>query len=221
MVKTNVKKIIFSSSCAIYGSPLELPLSENHPKNPTTPYGFSKWAVERMLQDYQKAYQIKSISLRYFNAAGADITCSIGELHHPETHLIPLIFKAAMSPKKEITIFGSHYKTPDGTCIRDYVHVSDLAQAHVLALKKITKKNISSAYNLSNGKGFSVKEVITVSEKITKCKLFMKFKSPRKGDSAILIGNSQKAFQELGWKANIFDLETIIDSAYKFYLKRT
>ena len=217
MVRHNVKCFIFSSSAAVYGEPVEIPIKEDHPCNPTNPYGATKVAVEKLLNDCDYAYGLKSVSLRYFNAAGADESGEIGELHEPETHLIPLVLKVASGEKKNIKIFGTDYPTYDGTCIRDYIHVNDLAQAHLLALEALLSGKESSVYNLGNSKGYSVREVIELSEKITEKTIRTVEVERRPGDPAELIAGSDKIREELGWKPGYEDLETIITTAWKWH----
>lgn len=218
MVRNNVKYFIFSSSAAVYGEPLEIPIKEDHPCNPTNPYGATKVAVEQLLNDCDYAHGLKSVSLRYFNAAGADESCEIGELHEPETHLIPLVLKAASGEQKNIKIFGTDYPTHDGTCIRDYVHVSDLAQAHLLALEALLSGEGSSVYNLGNSKGYSVREVIELAGKITGKTIRTVEVERRPGDPAELVAASDKIRQDLGWKPKYEDLETIITTAWNWHL---
>ena len=217
MVRHNVKYFIFSSSAAVYGEPVEIPIKEDHPCNPTNPYGATKVAVEKLLNDCDYAYGLKSVSLRYFNAAGADESGEIGELHEPETHLIPLVLKVASGEKKNIKIFGTDYPTYDGTCIRDYIHVNDLAQAHLLALEALLSGKESSVYNLGNSKGYSVREVIELSEKITEKTIRTVEVERRPGDPAELIAGSDKIREELGWKPGYEDLETIITTAWNWH----
>ena len=218
MVRNNVKYFIFSSSAAVYGEPLEIPIKEDHPCKPTNPYGATKVAVEQLLKDCDYAHGLKSVSLRYFNAAGADESCEIGELHEPETHLIPLVLKAASGEQKNIKIFGTDYPTHDGTCIRDYVHVSDLAQAHLLALEALLSGEGSSVYNLGNSKGYSVREVIELAGKITGKTIRTVEVERRPGDPAELVAASDKIRQDLGWKPKYEDLETIITTAWNWHL---
>ena len=218
MVRHNVKYFIFSSSAAVYGEPLEIPIIEDHPCKPTNPYGATKVAVEQLLNDCDYAHGLKSVSLRYFNAAGADESCEIGELHEPETHLIPLVLKAASGEQKNIKIFGTDYPTHDGTCIRDYVHVSDLAQAHLLALEALLSGEGSSVYNLGNSKGYSVREVIELAGKITGKTIRTVEVERRPGDPAELVAASDKIRQDLGWKPKYEDLETIITTAWNWHL---
>ena len=217
MIRHSVKYFIFSSSAAVYGEPVEIPIREDHPCNPTNPYGATKVAVEQLLNDCDYAYGLKSVSLRYFNAAGADESCEIGELHEPETHLIPLVLKAASGEQKNIKIFGTDYPTHNGTCIRDYVHVSDLAQAHLLALEALFSGEGSSVYNLGNSKGYSVREVIELAGKITGKTIRTVGVERRPGDPAELVAASDKIRQNLGWKPEYEDLETIITTAWNWH----
>ncbi|MCP4050842.1 MAG: UDP-glucose 4-epimerase GalE [bacterium] len=218
MKEYGVKYIIFSSTCATYGDPEEIPMTENHPQNPVNPYGRSKLMIEQILKDYDQAYGIKHINLRYFNAAGADPDKEIGENHFPESHLIPLIIQAALAQRKEIKIFGTDYQTKDGTCIRDYVHVNDLASAHILALEYIKKKsNMSTSFNLGNNKGYSVKEVITAVERISGVKVNSVNAPGRNGDPVELIGSYQKAKEQLGWFPE-FNLDQIIKTAWDWHV---
>lgn len=217
MVRNNVKYFIFSSSAAVYGEPVEIPIKENHPCTPTNPYGATKVAVEELLNSCDYAYGLKSISLRYFNAAGADEAGKIGERHDPETHLIPLILKTAIGEREDIKIFGTDYPTHDGTCIRDYVHVSDLTQAHLLALEALLLGKKSSVYNLGNSKGYSVLEVIELAEKVTGKTIRTVEAERRPGDPAELVAASEKIRQDLGWKPKYEDLKTIIKTAWNWH----
>ncbi len=210
------KYIVFSSTAATYGEPENTPILEGDKTFPTNPYGESKLTVEKILKWCDGAYGIKYTALRYFNAAGAHINGKIGEDHNPETHLIPLIFQAALKKREKIYIFGDDYKTNDGTCIRDYVHVTDLASAHLLALKRLKIGKDSATYNLGNGKGFSVKEVVDVTRKVTGLNIDAEIAPRRAGDPAILIASSQKAMEELNWRPRFNSLETIIDTAWKW-----
>lgn len=219
MREFNVRKFIFSSTCAVYGNPVKIPIDEKHPKNPVNPYGRTKLMVENILEDYEKAYGFKYVSLRYFNAAGADPDSEIGEWHNPETHLIPIVLDVALGKRKYLTVFGDDYPTPDGTCIRDYIHVNDLAQAHWLALRYVIEKNKSDFFNLGNGKGFSVNEIIKITEKITGRKVKYKIGKRREGDPPILVANSVKAKKILGWKPEYADINTIIETAYNWHKK--
>ena len=219
MIKKGVDKFIFSSTCATYGEPQELPITEKHSQNPINPYGRTKLMVEQILDDFKTAYGLKAISLRYFNAAGADPDGDIGEDHVPETHLIPLILKAAHGQKKDITVFGDDYPTEDGTCIRDYIHINDLAHAHILALEKLFNGSSGGSYNLGNGNGYSVKQVINTAKKITGRSILCKIDKRREGDPAVLVGSSKKAIDELGWKPQFADLDSIIETAWKWHEK--
>jgi UDP-glucose 4-epimerase len=219
MIRHNVKRFIFSSTAAVYGEPVETPIAESHPCNPTNPYGASKIAVERMLKDCDSAYGLKYISLRYFNASGADESGKIGERHHNETHLIPLILEVATGRRENIKIFGANYPTPDGTCIRDYIHVSDLTRAHLLALKALLSGGDSAVYNLGNNRGYSVREVIELARKITGKPIPAIEADKRPGDPAVLIASSDKIKKALGWKPEYEDLETIIKTAWKWHQK--
>jgi UDP-glucose 4-epimerase len=219
MIRHHVKRFIFSSTAAVYGEPLELPITENHPCNPTNPYGTTKVAVEKMLQDCDSAYGIKYVSLRYFNASGADESGTIGERHANETHLIPLILKVATGERKNIRIYGTDYSTSDGTCIRDYIHVSDLTQAHLLALKTLLLGGESEVFNLGNDRGYSVREVIELAEKVTGKPITALNAERRAGDPATLIASSDKIKKSLGWKPMFEDLETIIKTAWVWHQK--
>jgi len=219
MLEENVKNFVFSSTCATYGNPVEIPITENHPQNPINPYGRGKLIVEMILKDYSDAYGLKYASLRYFNAAGADPDCEIGEMHEPETHLIPLVLDAASGKREDIKIFGADYDTPDGTCIRDYIHVTDLADAHILALEYLQKGGKSNVFNLGNGNGFSVKEVIETARKITGKPIKEVEVERRPGDPPILIGSSKKAMEILNWKPKYHDLSKIVDTAWKWHEK--
>ncbi len=216
---TDVKKIIFSSSCAVYGNPENIPMDENHPLNPINPYGRSKLMVEYMLQDFHRAYSISSVSLRYFNAAGADAELETGELHNPETHLIPLAIAAAYKKISSLNVYGDTYDTSDGTCIRDYIHVSDLADAHVKALEYLEKNNCATACNLSIEKGYSVSQVIKIVEQTTAKKVPFIVVDPRKGDPPVLVGTSEKAQFSLLWKPKYTRLEDIVTTAIEWYAK--
>ncbi|MGN1322332.1 MAG: UDP-glucose 4-epimerase GalE, partial [Methanosphaera sp.] len=219
MLKHDVKKFIFSSTCATYGVPQKIPLVEDHPQNPINPYGWTKLMVERILKDYDKAYGLKSVILRYFNASGADKSGEIGEWHNPETHLIPLILDAAMGKREDIKIFGTDYDTPDGTCIRDYIHVTDLADAHILSLKYLEQNNKSNQFNLGNGQGFSVREVIESVKRVTGKDFKVTESERREGDPAILIGSSKKAKEVLGWNPQYTDIDQIVETAWNWHQK--
>ena len=219
MIKNNVKKIIFSSSAAVYGIPENIPVKEDDPKNPINPYGHTKLVVENILEYSDKAYGMKFIALRYFNAAGAALDSTIGEKHSLETHLIPIILNAALN-KKPIKIFGTDYPTEDGTCIRDFIHVTDLANAHILALKALNKKNPkSNYYNLGSEKGYSVKEVIKICRKVTGCKIPEVKSNKRPGDPPVLIASSEKIKKELKWKPKYTNLNIIVESSWNWINK--
>jgi UDP-glucose 4-epimerase len=212
----NVRKIVFSSSAAVYGEPKQIPISEAHPCAPTNPYGETKWIFEKVLQAFHDGGKLNFISLRYFNAAGADPEGELGEDHSPETHLIPLVIKAALDGTS-VPVFGTDYDTPDGTCIRDYIHVTDLAQAHILALRKLDQGKICGIYNLGNGNGYSVREVIETVKKVTGREV-VAIDSPRRpGDPARLVAGSEKIKEELGWIPRYLDLETIVETAYHWH----
>ncbi|MDM8563036.1 UDP-glucose 4-epimerase GalE [Candidatus Marithioploca araucensis] len=216
MVAHQVNICIFSSSATIFGEPNYLPIDEQHPKQPVNPYGWSKWMVEQMLVDYDRAYGLKSICLRYFNAAGADPEGQLGGYHTDETCLIPLALQAASGRRESITVFGQDYDTPDGTCIRDYIHIEDLCQAHLLALKQLLNGAESAAYNLGNGSGFSVKQVIDIAEEIVKKPIPVIMGKRRAGDPIRLVADSKLAQTQLGWQPKYAKLETIIAHAWQW-----
>lgn len=213
-----VKYIVFSSTAATYGEPENVPIVEGDRNLPTNPYGESKLAVEKILKWCDNAYSIKYTALRYFNAAGAHIDGKIGEDHNPESHLIPIILQTALGKRDKIFIFGDDYNTEDGSCVRDYIHVTDLANAHLLALKRLMNGGESRIYNLGNGKGFSVKEVIEVARKVTGKEIKAEIAERRAGDPATLIASSKKAMEELQWKPKYNSLETIIETAWKWHV---
>jgi UDP-glucose-4-epimerase GalE len=214
-----VRDMVFSSTCATYGNPQRVPLAESHPQNPINPYGASKLMVERMLSDLGDAGNLRSVSLRYFNAAGADPEGEIGEDHDNETRLIPLVLAAAKGFVPHITIYGKDYGTEDGTCIRDYVHVSDLADAHVLALQALKEQGGSRSYNLGSGKGFSVREIIQAARTVTGL-LIPVVEGPRRpGDPPRLVADATRARTELGWQVQYGDLTKIIATAWNWMLK--
>ena len=219
MLEFDVKTLVFSSTCATYGNPIEIPITETHPQNPISPYGYGKLMVENILSDYSNAYNLKYVSLRYFNAAGADPDSEIGELHDPETHLIPLILDAASGKRSNIKIFGTDYNTPDGTCLRDYVHVTDLADAHLKALQYLENGGKSDYFNLGNGNGFSVLEVIEKAREITGKEIIAVEDKRRQGDPPILVGSSDKIRNILKWEPKYYDLSQIIESAWKWHEK--
>ena len=212
-------KIIFSSTCATYGEPARVPIPEDMPQNPINPYGASKLMVERILSDYGTAYGLRSVALRYFNAAGADPECEIGEDHDPETHLIPLVLDAASGKRPDIKVFGTDYPTRDGSCIRDYIHVEDLAKAHILALKYLQSGGASERFNLGNERGTSVLEVIEAVKKVTGKDFKVTLSDRRPGDPATLVGSSDKVKAVLGWEPRYADIETIVEHAWKWHEK--
>ena len=217
MVRHGVGRIVFSSSAAVYGEPDSVPISEDAPTRPTNPYGHSKLMMEAMMRWVSVAHGIRYVSLRYFNVAGALADGSIGEDHSPETHLIPLILQVPLGQRKAISIFGDDYPTKDGTCVRDYIHVTDLAQAHILALDYLMAGGKSDVFNLGNGVGFTVKEVIDVARKVTGDAIPAEMAPRRSGDPAQLIASSEKAIKVLGWKPQYDSLETIVASAWNWH----
>lgn len=219
MCQAGINLFIFSSTAAVYGDPEYIPIDEDHPKNPINPYGRSKWMVEQILEDYDSAYAIKSVCLRYFNAAGADPEGELGERHMPETHLIPLVLQVASGRREAISVFGSDYDTPDGTCIRDYIHVSDLCEAHALALEYLLAGGGSSRFNLGNGHGFSVQEVIDTARRVTGRDIAVRYEERRPGDPARLVADSRKAREVLKWAPKRAELETIIADAWAWEQK--
>lgn len=219
MRKAYVDKFIFSSTCATYGIPDQTPITEDHPQRPINPYGKSKLMVEQILQDYSSAYNLRYVALRYFNAAGADPDGELGEWHNPETHLIPLALDAAVGKGEPLSIFGTDYPTDDGTCIRDYIHVTDLADAHLKALDYLCSQGSSLALNLGNGHGFSVKQVVETVEQITGKKVPVKLAGRRAGDPPILIGSAEKAKSVLGWLPQHSGLNEIITTAWQWQQK--
>lgn len=211
-----VDKFIFSSTAAIFGEPEYTPIDEAHPKRPINPYGWSKLMVEQALADYGRAYGLKSVCLRYFNAAGAHPDGLLGERHDPETHLIPLVLQAASGRRPHITVFGRDYDTPDGTCIRDYIHILDLAEAHWLALQYLQSAGETAAFNLGNGNGYSVESVIQAARRITGKTITVQEGQRRQGDPARLVANATKIKQELGWQPAYADLDTIVEHAWRW-----
>ncbi len=211
-----IDTLIFSSTCATYGIPDQVPIAEDHPQRPINPYGASKWMIERILQDFDAAHGLRSIALRYFNAAGADPDGDIGEAHDPETHLIPLVLDAAAGKRPAITVYGDDYDTPDGTCIRDYIHVTDLANAHVVALKALQAGPATTAYNLGNGQGFSVREVIAAAEAVTGRPVPVHIGARRSGDPARLVGDARRIRQALGWTPRHQALEAMLATAWRW-----
>lgn len=216
MIENNCMKIIFSSSAAIFGNPEYIPIDEEHPKNPINPYGKTKLIVEEMLKDFDLAYGLKYVSLRYFNAAGHDPEGELTERHHPETHLLPIIMQAANGYRKSVSIFGNDYETEDGSCIRDYIHVNDLANAHLQALEYLNNISMpSTEFNLGNGNGFSVKEVVDIVKEITNKEFLVEEKGRRDGDPPILIASEKKAKKILKYKKNFSTLRKIIQTLLK------
>jgi UDP-glucose 4-epimerase len=220
MLSAGIDKMVFSSTCAVYGMPKEIPMTENHPHDPLSPYAASKDMVERILADFAPAFGLKSVAFRYFNASGAEPIGQLGEDHDPETHLIPLALLTALGKRQQLQIFGTDYDTPDGTAVRDYIHVSDLATAHVLGLEYLLKGGDSQVFNLGNGNGFSVREVIETAKKVTGLAIPFIESDRREGDAPILVGSSEKARQILGWNPQYADLATIIAHAWQWHQKR-
>ena len=219
MIECGIKNFIFSSSAAVYGEPIQIPINEDHPIAPVNPYGSTKAEVEKKLEEYRLNKGLNYISLRYFNACGAHPDGSIGERHNPETHLIPLILQAASGRRKNIQIHGDDYDTSDGTCVRDYIHVMDLVEAHLLALNSLINNGQSSIYNIGNNQGFSVKEIIQAAEAVTQKQIPIEMGERRKGDPAKLIANNQKIIQELNWHPRYSDLNTILSTAWQWEKK--
>ena len=220
MIEAGINKFVFSSTCATYGIPQKVPITEDQPQNPINPYGASKLMVEKILQDFDRAYDFRSVSLRYFNAAGADPEGMLGEDHNPETHLIPLVLQTALGHRESISIFGTDYDTPDGSCVRDYIHVTDLAQAHILALKYLLEDGKTNVFNLGNSNGFSVRQVIETARKITGREIKAIECDRRPGDPPILVGSREKSQSILGWQPQYSDLENIIAHAWQWHQKR-
>jgi len=220
MLAHGVKHFVFSSTAAIFGEPELTPIDEGHRSAPINPYGRSKWMVEQILADYEKAYGLQSVCLRYFNAAGADADAGLGERHDPETHLIPLVLQAAAGRREAISIFGSDYETPDGTCIRDYIHVMDLCDAHLLALRHLLSGKGSARYNLGNGLGYSVQQVIDTARAVTGRDIAVRREARRSGDPARLVADSERARSELGWRPQRAELERIIADAWSWEQRR-
>ena len=220
MRKYGCDKIIFSSSCATYGEPAQMPITEDMPQDPINPYGFTKYAVERIFKDYERAYGLKYVVLRYFNAAGADPDGEIGEAHDPETHIIPLILDAASGQRPNVKVFGTDYPTRDGSCIRDYIHVSDLATAHLLALRHLEAGKESQFLNLGNTKGTSVLELIEAAKRVTGRDIPVVLSDRRPGDPAILVGSSEKAKRVLGWEPAYGDIDTVVRHAWAWHEMR-
>lgn len=216
MRAAGVSCFIFSSSAAVYGTPAAVPVSEDHPTVPMNPYGQSKLIVEKILADYSAAYGTRYACLRYFNAAGADPDCEMGECHVPETHLIPLVLQAASGRLKHIVVFGRSHPTRDGTCERDYVHVQDIANAHILALKHLLRGGVNGTFNIGTNKGHTVQEVVTLASEITGRSLRVRYESARFGDPPVLIADSKKAFHVLGWTPVFSDMQMILHHAWRW-----
>ncbi len=219
MARAKVDKLVFSSTAAVYGEPVEVPITESHPKNPTNPYGQSKLMVEQMLGDFGHAYGMRSVCLRYFNAAGADPDGALGEDHRPETHLIPRLLLAARDSGINFKLFGTDYDTPDGTCVRDFVHVADIASAHMLAMEHLKSGGESKAYNLGTGDGFSVREVLEVAREVTGKEIPVIEEERRPGDPARLVASSELIQKELGWKHENSDLKSMVENAWNWMLE--
>lgn len=220
MLAHGVRRFVFSSTAAIFGEPQRTPIDELHPAAPINPYGQSKLMVERILADYEKAYGLQSVCLRYFNAAGADAESGLGERHEPETHLIPLVLQAAAGRREAISVYGRDYDTPDGTCIRDYVHVMDLCDAHLLALGHLLAGKGSARYNLGNGQGYSVQQVIDTAREVSGRPIAVRYEARREGDPARLVADATRAKRELGWQPQRAALERIIADAWRWELRR-
>ncbi|AFZ03049.1 UDP-glucose 4-epimerase GalE [Calothrix sp. PCC 6303] len=220
MLDASIKNFVFSSTCATYGVPSIVPIPEDHPQNPINPYGATKLMVERILADFDGAYNFKSVRFRYFNAAGADPSGLLGEDHNPETHLIPLVLQTALGKRESVSIFGTDYPTDDGTCVRDYIHVNDLADAHVLGLEYLLKGGDSAIFNLGNGNGFSVREVIDTARQVTGKPIAVVECDRRAGDPPALIGSGDKARQILGWEPKYSSLKDIITHAWQWHQQR-
>jgi UDP-glucose 4-epimerase len=220
MRKWQVNKLVFSSTAAIFGVPDYVPMDENHPQDPINPYGRAKWMVEQILHDYENAYTFRSVVFRYFNAAGASPDAALGERHDPETHLIPLALRAAKGDLPELTVFGNDYETIDGTCIRDYIHVNDLCVAHMLALNHLMHGGESRSYNLGNGRGYSVKDVIETVERITCKKISVKYGPRRDGDPSSLVADASKIRNDWDWHPSFDKLDVIIQHAWEWERNR-
>ncbi|MCW2278095.1 UDP-glucose 4-epimerase [Heliophilum fasciatum] len=216
MARHGVKRFVLSSTAAVYGEPETVPIDEGHRQQSTNPYGLSKWMIEQMLPWFERVHGLRWAALRYFNAAGADPAGRSGERHDPETHLIPNVLKVALGERSAVTVFGDDYPTPDGTCLRDYVHVADLADAHVLAMQHLDRGGPSGVFNLGNGRGFSVLEVIAAARKVTGQPIPVMMEGRRAGDPAVLVASNERARHVLGWQPRYGDLETIVATAWSF-----
>jgi UDP-glucose 4-epimerase len=215
LVAAGVRRFVFSSTCATYGEPTKIPIDEQHSQRPTNPYGWSKLIMEKILQAYDDSFGLKFVALRYFNAAGA--TAKIGEHHEPESHLIPNLLAVALGKKAYVSVFGNQYPTPDGTAIRDYIHIADLCDAHLLALEYLRNGGASESLNLGNGRGYSVKEVIATARQVTNCEIQVRVEPPRPGDPSRLVADAGKARSILGWNPKYPELETIIRTAWDWH----
>jgi UDP-glucose 4-epimerase len=220
MCDAGVKNLVFSSTCATYGIPEQIPISEDQLKQPINPYGMSKLMVEHILDDFDRAYGLRSVRFRYFNAAGADPQGRLGEDHTPETHLIPLVLLTALGKRESISVYGTDYDTPDGTCIRDFIHVTDLAQAHILGLEYLLNGGNTEVFNLGNAQGFSIQDVIEAARVVTGRPIPVTLAERRPGDPPALVGSGEKAQRILGWKPQYADLETILKHAWQWHQKR-
>ncbi len=216
-VEAGVTRLVFSSTCATYGMPETVPMTEEHPQRPVNPYGATKLMVEQILRDFDRAYGLKSVILRYFNAAGADPSGRIGERHDPETHLIPLALQVAAGQRDSLGIYGTDYATDDGTCVRDYIHVTDLAQAHILGLHHLEAGGASDVFNLGNGNGFSVRQVVQAAERVTGRRIKTTESPRRAGDPPTLVGSAAKARRVLGWRPEFDTLEAILETAWRWH----
>jgi len=217
MIRAGVSRFIFSSSCTVYGEPADIPVDETHPAVPLNPYGRTKRMVEQVLEDVHRAWGLAYISLRYFNAAGADPEARLGEDHRPETHLIPLVLQAALGQRDAVHIFGGDYPTPDGTCIRDYIHIQDLARAHLLSLERLRGGGAGGIFNLGNGVGYSVRQVIDTARRVTGRPIREILVHRRPGDAAVLVASSRKAGTELGWRPGFPELSSIVETAWRWH----
>lgn len=220
MVAADVKKIVFASTCSIFGEPQQVPMTEDHPQTPINPYAATKWMGERMLADFDSAYGLKSVAFRFFNACGANPEGLIGEDHTPETHLIPLVLLTALGKRASISIYGTDYDTPDGTCMRDYIHVSDLANAYLLGVEYLLAGGQSDVFNLGNGNGFSVRQVIETAKQVTGQDFNVVECDRRSGDPSVLVGSSEKAQKTLGWSPQYPDIRQIITHAWQWHQQR-
>ena len=220
MNRKGLDRIVLSSSAAVYGDPQTLPMPEEHPQSPVSPYGATKAMCERILADFAVAHGMKSVALRYFNAAGADPDGELGEAHHPETHLIPIVLDAAAGLRPDIAVFGTDYDTPDGTCVRDYIHVADLADAHCRALRRTAQSSGAEAYNLGTGRGYSVREVVSTAERVTGRSIPARTEARRPGDPASLVADPSAAMRDLEWKPRYAALETQIEHAWNWHRSR-